>query len=84
MSKQFVTWDLKAVETVEEAELQSCLDEGYEPFAVTQIMKQVKSNVVQMQAQGTGSGMTVVQVVWFRRPNVNILEEKQEVAVDAI
>ncbi|MEO5348857.1 MAG: hypothetical protein H7836_04350 [Magnetococcus sp. YQC-3] len=76
MSKEFITWDLKAIESTEPEELQKSLDEGYEPFAVTQMMKPVKSNVVQMQPQGPNGGMAVVQVIWFKRPNVNILEEK--------
>lgn len=65
VAKQEVRWDLKGIEVSDQNGIQEALEEGYEPFAVTPLMKKASPNVVALNPQQ--QQMTVETVMWLKR-----------------
>lgn len=67
-------WDLKALSMTDSTEVQTALEEGYEPFSVSSMMK--KSEAVLSSA--TSNGMTVETIIWLKRRHLVPLDAGTE------
>jgi hypothetical protein len=67
-------WDLKALSMTDATEVQSALEEGYEPFSVSSLMK--KNETVLSSA--SSNGMTVETIIWMKRRHLVPLTDGSE------
>lgn len=59
-------WDLRAITMFETKDVQEALEEGYEPFSVTTLIKKPDSNLAL-----SGKNEVVTEtVIWFKRRNI--------------
>jgi hypothetical protein len=59
-------WDLKALSMGDAQEVQTALEEGFEPFSVSSLVKKSES-VLTSASQG---GMTMETIIWMKRKNL--------------
>jgi len=60
-------WDLLATSMTDAAAIQTALEEGYEPFSVTNQMKKVETPAIATPGQPPAGGMTMDTVIWMKR-----------------
>lgn len=58
-------WDLKAISMTDAAEVQTALEEGFEPFSVSSLMKKNENPLT--VGMNANNGMTVETVIWMKR-----------------
>lgn len=67
--QKVVKWDLKGVQMDNQAEIQLALEEGYEPFSVTPMMRKAQPNVVALNPNQPNQ-MVMETIIWMKRPNL--------------
>lgn len=77
MSKTKITWDLKAVDMHDHDEINKTLEEGYEPYDSTSIMKKVEQQGL-VQMNPNQQPMTLVTLIFFKRKMATIMEEEND------
>lgn len=67
--ERVIRWDLQAIDIQQQDKIQLALDEGYEPFAVTPMMKRMDPKVAMLNPQASQQ-MVMETMLWLKRGNL--------------
>lgn len=64
--ERVLRWDLQAIDIQQQDKIQLALEEGYEPFAVTPMMKKMDPKITVLNPQASPQ-MVMETMLWLKR-----------------